>query len=60
VNDQFKVGDVVVLRSGSIPMTVEEIDGKDVSCVWMDEKRKMERGTFPAATLQRYEGPKFA
>jgi uncharacterized protein YodC (DUF2158 family) len=41
-------------------MTVEEIDGKDVSCVWMDEKRKMERGTFPAATLQRYEGPKFA
>jgi uncharacterized protein YodC (DUF2158 family) len=30
----MKVGDVVRLRSGSDPMTVESIDGDSISVVW--------------------------
>ena len=55
MSNTFEVGDVVVLKSGSLPMTVEEIEDKDISCVWQNDQRKIERGTFPAATLARYE-----
>jgi uncharacterized protein YodC (DUF2158 family) len=40
---ELKVGDVVVLKSGSVPMTVEFIDPNPdrvygVNCIWFDDK----------------------
>jgi uncharacterized protein YodC (DUF2158 family) len=58
MSEQFKVGDVVQLKSGSNSMTVEEIDDEgEVSCVWFEGKQP-QRGSFPAATLKKAEPPK--
>jgi uncharacterized protein YodC (DUF2158 family) len=46
----FKIGDVVVLKSGGPDMTVEE-PGEVVGCVWF-EKNQPQRGFFPAAVLE--------
>ena len=48
---QFKVGDVVRLKSGGVRMTVELIDGDAVLCVWFD-KNDLKRGGFPSETLE--------
>lgn len=58
MSNNFKVGDVVQLNSGGSAMTVEEIEGNYVSCVWF-EKQKVERATFPAATLSKFEPAAF-
>ena len=35
----FKIGDVVMLKSGSPKMTVVSVDGREVWCQWfVDEK----------------------
>ena len=52
MNDNFQVGDEVFLKSGGKKMTVEEIEGNSVSCVWFDKDNKIDRNTFPAATLK--------
>jgi len=52
----FKVGDVVKLKSGGSRMTVSDIDGTDVTCVWF-EGTKTQRDTFPAGTLTEYTSP---
>jgi len=46
----FKIGDVVVLKSGGPRMTVEKVDGTTVHCKWF-EKDKQKQGTFDAAML---------
>lgn len=46
----FKIGDVVVLRSGGPRMTVEKIDGTTAHCKWF-EKDKQKQGAFDAAML---------
>jgi len=51
--EAFKVGDVVQLKSGGVRMTVERIDGEDISCVWFEGKR-VERNAFPVGALQKY------
>jgi uncharacterized protein YodC (DUF2158 family) len=56
MTDTFVVGDVVQLKSGGQSMTVEEVDGADVSCVWFDGKNRL-RHTFDAATLKTYVRP---
>lgn len=49
---QFKVGDVVELKSRGPKMTVEEVKtGDKVLCVWFDGSTE-KRGVFPADTLQ--------
>lgn len=54
--DIFELGDVVQLKSGGERMTVEEIEGSYISCVW-SEKKKIERATFPAVTLCKPPAP---
>lgn len=49
----FKEGDLVILKSGGAPMTVEEVHGQDISCVWSDGK-KVSRDTFSSAVLKPY------
>ncbi len=52
MSDTFALGDIVQLKSGGEPMTVEEVDGSDISCVW-SEKNKIERAMFSAVTLRK-------
>lgn len=54
--ETFAVGDVVKLKSGGEPMTVEQVEGDDVSCVWFEGKR-VQRETFTAGTLKKYVRP---
>jgi uncharacterized protein YodC (DUF2158 family) len=46
--DQFKPGDVVMLKSGGPQMTVTEVDGDRTFCQWFDEKRAAQAQCFPA------------
>ncbi len=52
---EFKVGDVVILKSGGPAMTVDEIDDdKDtIECRWFGDGKKLEYGSFPIDTLER-------
>ncbi|ANB78118.1 hypothetical protein AYM40_37770 (plasmid) [Paraburkholderia phytofirmans OLGA172] len=53
----FAIGDEVFLKSGGEKMTIEKIDETDVSCVWFDKNKKVERNTFHAATLKKAPTP---
>lgn len=52
----FEVGDEVQLKSGGVPMTVEKIDGDNVSCVW-SKGSTVQRATFASGTLRKYVAP---
>ena len=48
----FAVGDTVRLKSGGSIMTVDNIEGDKVTCVW-SVKGDIKRETFTAASLQK-------
>ncbi|NMH66931.1 YodC family protein [Shewanella salipaludis] len=48
----FKVGDVVVLKSGGPRMTVVEIDELDCFCQWFDDKNNLASGGFSASSIE--------
>lgn len=50
---QWKVGDVVRLKSGGPSMTVEYLDleTQSVGCVWFHDQEK-KTGSFPAEGLE--------
>jgi uncharacterized protein YodC (DUF2158 family) len=54
VMSEFKLGDIVRLKSGGPPMTVDEIDKKGgtaiIACLWFDEGQ-LEDGEFSPAAL---------
>lgn len=56
--EQWKVGDMVRLKSGGAVMTVETPKTHDdrVACVWYVhfEEGKVNRDSFPADTLERF------
>jgi uncharacterized protein YodC (DUF2158 family) len=56
MEDSFVVGDQVQLKSGGHAMTIEEIDGNNISCVWFEGKT-LHRDSFVSATLKRYVRP---
>ena len=41
----FKIGDVVMLNSGGIAMTVKAVEGDAVHCIWSEGKKQV-RDTF--------------
>jgi uncharacterized protein YodC (DUF2158 family) len=47
----FKVGDVVQLKSGSPPMTIEEIGGGRARCVWFEDTKRQAKW-FDIAALE--------
>jgi uncharacterized protein YodC (DUF2158 family) len=47
----FKIGDTVVLKSGSPTMTVEVVKDSRILCVWFDGTKKLEGG-FVAEMLE--------
>lgn len=54
--EQFSAGDIVQLKSGGERMTVEEVNGNEITCVW-SESKKLQRQVFVAATLKVYKPP---
>lgn len=51
----LKAGDIVMLKSGGQPLTVAEVKGDDVLCVWMGMEGDLFRETLPLATLIQVE-----
>ena len=51
----LKPGDVVILKSGGLPMTVAEIKGDAVGCVWTGGEGDLFRETLPLAVLEQVE-----
>lgn len=49
---ELKSGDVVMLKSGGCPLTVAEVDGNDIECVWLGEEGDLFRETLPRAVLE--------
>ena len=57
MSNEFKVGDVVALKSGGPQMTVEETHYDQAWCVWF-EGTKRNSTIFKFATLEKVEaGP---
>jgi uncharacterized protein YodC (DUF2158 family) len=52
---ELKVGDIVMLKSGGQPMTVAEVKGDDVLCLWMGMEGDLFRETLPFATVVQVE-----
>lgn len=55
----FITGDIVQLKSGGPPMTVEDSNSLGVTCQWFDGSNKLQNGTFNTAMLEEpdEEGP---
>lgn len=51
----LKPGDVVILKSGGHPLSVVEVDGGNVACVWMGNEGDLFRETLPLAVLELAE-----
>ena len=49
---QFKVGDVVQLKSGGASMTVESVEETTATCCWLDSHRRLQRDTFSFSVLR--------
>lgn len=52
---ELKTGDVVMLKSGGQPLTVAEVKGDDIVCLWMGSEGDLFRETLPLATLEQLE-----
>ena len=50
--ETWKIGDVVVLKSGGTKMTVRSVAGESVNCEWFTEERQIEQGVFHPDTLR--------
>ncbi len=51
----LKPGDVVILKSGGHPMTVAEVNGETIVCLWMGGEGDLFRETLPLAVLELAE-----
>ncbi len=51
----LKPGDVVILKSGGHPLSVVEVNGDKVACVWMGNEGDLFRETLPLAVLELAE-----
>jgi uncharacterized protein YodC (DUF2158 family) len=51
----LKPGDVVILKSGGHPLSVVEVNGGNVACVWMGNEGDLFRETLPLAVLELAE-----
>ena len=52
---ELKAGDIVVLKSGSQPLTVVDVKGNEVLCLWMGVEGNLYRETLPLVALELVE-----
>ena len=50
---ELKAGDIVMLKSGGQPLTVAEVKGEDVLCLWMGMEGDLYREELPLAVLDQ-------
>jgi len=48
----FQAGEVVVLKSGGMSMTVAEVGDDGVQCLWLGEEGDLFRETLPESVLE--------
>ena len=48
----FQAGEVVMLKSGGMQMTVAAVDDDNVQCLWLGEEGDLFRETLPASVLE--------
>jgi len=48
----FEPGNIVVLKSGGMQMTVAEVGEDGVQCLWLGEEGDLFRETLPQAVLE--------
>lgn len=51
----FKPGDIVELKSGSVPMVVEYMSGGDAYCVLQEKQGGVQKITLNPVVLQKIE-----
>ena len=49
---KHKVGDVVMLRNGTLPMCVEKIYLERIVCTWFDAENQLHRNDFDTNDLE--------
>ena len=49
---ELKSGDVVMLKSGGCPLTVADVDGDNIECLWLGEEGDLFRETLPRIVLE--------
>ncbi len=54
-NENFEVGDVVVLKSGTTKMTIEGYDGEEYDCVWHNVNDELKQHTFNPDLLKKVD-----
>jgi uncharacterized protein YodC (DUF2158 family) len=52
---ELKAGDIVMLKSGGQPLTVADVKGDDVICLWMGVEGDLFRETLPLVVLEQLE-----
>jgi uncharacterized protein YodC (DUF2158 family) len=52
---ELKAGDIVMLKSGGQPLTVADVKGNDVTCLWMGVEGDLFRETLPLVVLEQLE-----
>lgn len=52
----FKVGDIVILKSGGPKMTISKIVSDEIDCQWFHNKIELRHGTFSSDWLVHYKG----
>lgn len=52
---KLKAGDIVMLKSGGQPLTVADVKGEDVLCLWMGAEGDLFRETLPLVALEQLE-----
>jgi len=48
----FSPGDIVILKSGGLPMTVVAAKDDEVECIWLSETGDLFREAIPAVALE--------
>lgn len=51
----FNPGDVVMLKSGGLPLTIATVSDENVTCVWMSDDGVLFHDTLNAAVLDLLE-----
>lgn len=58
IMSNFKVGDIVILKSGGPKMTVETIQDEEfIVCIWFNEKQETHQKKFHQDLLKKYTPP---
>jgi uncharacterized protein YodC (DUF2158 family) len=53
MTQNLKIGDVVMLNSGSPRMTILDTDNNQPTCTWFNKQGELQKDTFHPSALKR-------